>query len=373
MTVDPSDAEERRSVAATDEVGRGDVVPETTARLSGLDGLRAIAISLVVLLHASKLAGFPQNPLLLAVAGVGGFGVTVFFVVSGFLITHLLITEQQRTGVISMRRFYVRRAFRILPAAYAYVFIVSLIAWSVGVALGGPEIASSLLFVRNLTEGSALTAHFWTLAIEEQFYLIWPVVLWMCPPRMRLWVTLLLCVVAPVWRQANMELAGAAQLNWGRADFRYDALLAGGVIAILRAEGRCTVARKLVSRYSGSFVSLAVLLVVGIVFFAEGNLPGWIGVAIPSLQYSLLAIITLGVVDGESPWIRRLLDVKPLVAIGRLSYSLYLWQQPFLLPWTGANSLAVLFSLAAALLAAAASYSMVERPFLRLRESWQTG
>lgn len=337
------------------------------SRLLGLDGLRAIAIGFVLLLHASMMAGFPQNALLLAIARVGGFGVTVFFVVSGFLITHLLMTEENRSGMISIRRFYLRRAFRILPAAYVYVICVAVIASIVGVSLTRGEVASSMLFVRNLTDGSTLTAHFWTLAIEEQFYLVWPVALWLCPARYRLWCTVLFCLAAPVWRQVNIGVFGATEINWSRADLRYDALLAGAAAAIVRGEGRIAAAREAMARHSGVIVAVSCVLVAVSLLIGEWGLPGWIGAASPTGQHMLLAVITLGVVDGESKGIRRVLDWPPLVVVGQLSYSLYLWQQAFLVPWRGNSTSEVTYGLAAALLAAVASYVLVERPCLRLR------
>lgn len=344
------------------------VIRPGDARMAGLDGLRAIAIGLVVLLHASMMPGFPQNPLLLGVARIGGFGVTVFFVLSGFLITHLLLAEEKRTGTMSLSRFYLRRAFRILPAAYVYVAGVSIVAALVGASLTAGEVASSMFFVRNLTGGSTLTAHFWSLAIEEQFYLIWPVALWLCPARHRFWLTVLSCLVAPVWRQCNIEAFGAVNINWSRADLRYDALLMGACLAILRGDDLCALARKVIARHSAVVVVGSCVLVASSLSVETLGIPGWLQAATPTFQHFLLAIITLGVVDGESRAVKSVLDWRPLVIVGQLSYSLYLWQQVFLVPWRGNASIDVPIVLAAALLAAIASYLLIEKPTLRLRE-----
>src|SRR5260221_4908735 len=127
-------------------------------RIPSLDGLRAISIALVVWCHVGDGRGMYSY---------GSFGVTIFFVISGFLITHLLAAEEEKRGSVSISDFYRRRAFRILPPAILYLLVTAGLT-------SGVDVLHCLLFVRNLNPGSEVTSHYWSLSIEEQFYLIWP-------------------------------------------------------------------------------------------------------------------------------------------------------------------------------------------------------
>src|SRR6202012_6060119 len=108
--------------------------------------------------------------------------VFIFFVISGFLITSLLLHEQEKRGTINMRSFYFRRAMRILPPIYFYIAILLLLGWAGRLAITKIDILSALFFFRNYATNLSMWSieHFWTLAIEEQFYFIWPCVLYFC-------------------------------------------------------------------------------------------------------------------------------------------------------------------------------------------------
>ncbi|MBV8782143.1 MAG: acyltransferase, partial [Phycisphaerae bacterium] len=149
-------------------------------RIESLDGLRALAIVLVLAFHMRESGAF-AHAWINAVAAKGQFGVEIFFVLSGFLITMLLLREEQKHGRIDLKMFYIRRGFRILPPAMTYLLVVAVLA-IVGVSTASGDLATSALFVRNFFSwGSTDTGHFWTLAIEEQFYLLWPLALVVLP------------------------------------------------------------------------------------------------------------------------------------------------------------------------------------------------
>src|SRR5579871_2509992 len=130
-------------------------------RLPGLDGIRAISIGLVLAFHVTESAGWNSFR-------AGSFGVEIFFVLSGFLITWLLCCEDNRYGSISLRTFYARRALRILPPALAYLATLEFLAQFALVSSAG--VLPCLAFIRNLVGGDPSTAHFWSLSVEEQFY-----------------------------------------------------------------------------------------------------------------------------------------------------------------------------------------------------------
>ena len=151
----------------------------SSGRYLALDGLRAIAILLVLVSHLQGTPGFPSMPQgFWHLGNLGNLGVRIFFVLSGFIITHLLLREEARTGRASLAAFYRRRAYRILPPLL--VFMVAMLGLR---SLGVVNFATfrwirTLFFLGNVgTDGTWTLGHLWSLAVEEQFYLLWPVLL----------------------------------------------------------------------------------------------------------------------------------------------------------------------------------------------------
>src|SRR5580658_9035834 len=198
-------------------------------RISGLDGIRALSIILVLLCHVlNGVTTWSQY---------GAFGVESFFVLSGFLITWLLCLEEDKRGAVSLPSFYARRALRILPPAFLYIGAASLLGVLGLAEVGRNEPFYAAFFVRNLMpNGGEQLGHFWSLAIEEQFYLLWPVIfLILRSDRRRIIFTVVLIAAAPFWRHAVYAAAGGAMgVNSWRFDLRYDALLVGCCLALLR-------------------------------------------------------------------------------------------------------------------------------------------
>src|SRR5580704_3843554 len=147
--------------------------PDKSRHIPTLDGWRALAILLVIAHHAGTAFYGEKEYYASSPTRFGIWGVPVFFGLSGILITKLLLEEFDRTGAISLKNFYIRRAFRILPPASLYVLCVA----ALGLVVSRTEFVGSLLFFRNYLPDSIAglyTAHFWSLAVEEHFYLIWP-------------------------------------------------------------------------------------------------------------------------------------------------------------------------------------------------------
>jgi len=157
--------------------------PLRGSRLSSLDGLRAVSIAGVLLAHASASTdGASETGLLKVAERAGSLGVLFFFVISGFLITTLLRREIEKTGRIDLRGFYLRRVLRIFPAFYTYLAVIAGLTASGVLNISAGELTAAGLHVWNYSglwgartvDGGWFLGHFWTLALEEQFYLVWP-------------------------------------------------------------------------------------------------------------------------------------------------------------------------------------------------------
>lgn len=348
--------------------------PPNAERLPGLDGLRAVSVLAVIAYHLDAGGQLPgwAHP----VAQHGMTGVGVFFVISGFIITWLMLREEAKAGQVSLKAFYFRRAIRILPPAWAYLAVVAVVAALRPGAYPGldawADFGAAFLFVRNLTQaaGSDVTRHFWSLSIEEQFYLLWPVLFVLCPARWRFWATAGLCLAAPVWRQFNMELFGAANLNWFRADLRTDQILIGAALALARHEGRFPWLLRATGRRAGGLLLAAgAWFAAGLAF--GGYTPTYLRPLAGTLGLAAIALIIQLASAGQGGWFLRLLSLGPVVWTGRLSYSLYLWQQLF----CGVPAVAAWerlpFNVLLTFAAAATSYYCLEQPALRLRARLQ--
>src|SRR3954469_22872781 len=207
---------------------------QSGARITGFDGIRAVAIGLVLFSHSVIYDEF--NSLRPVGLNAGFAGVAVFFVLSGFLITTLLLREEDRTGQISLPLFYMRRALRLFPALWLYLLVVGGICLAGGLpAHPWHSFVSSLLYIRNLVGRGHETDHLWSLSIEEQFYLLWPVALIALRRRngARLCLALGVLAAVTVWRiyAAQTGLASDGAL-YTRSDFRFDAPLFGCALAL---------------------------------------------------------------------------------------------------------------------------------------------
>ena len=317
-------------------------------RIPSLDGLRAISIFCVILAHVSAQFATPlQTHVLRSLSGMlGYFGVTVFFVISGFLITTLLLRERDYTGTLSLPKFYGRRALRILPASLAYIFVVLL--------LGQPTLAQSLYalsFTTTYFFDAAYPSlqHLWSLSVEEQFYLLWPFVVFVGGRRSRIACWALL-VASPLVRLALK--------HYGYAEFDHcapaiaDSIAAGCLLAFYREE-----VRSITKRLCTSGVMFAVFCLTAVVGSFELYRSQM--VILWGLVPVSIALIASAAIDRKD-W---LLNNKPIVWIGLLSYSLYLWQQPFLT--LGGPLHNVPARLFLTLVCAYISYRLVEQPALR--------
>ena len=326
-------------------------------RIPSLDGLRALAITFVVAAHAVQRGApwiSPRSTTYLVILAYTG--VKIFFVLSGFLITSLLQKELRETGTLSLHSFYWRRTLRIFPAMYAF-----LIAMAVGHAIGVVRIGDdspSRIFscAAYLSDYIPVWGwplhHTWSLSVEEQFYLLWPVGLLLCGLRKAGALPAILMVVALVTRTiAYSEF---------RFDTVADSLAIGCLVSIYRepTEG-------VILRFWPRSMPVSAVLALPILLLPLANHysrhPEFSSiVGIPLLNVSI-GIAMLAVIARPPAW----LNAAPVVGLGRLSYSLYLWH----LPWVRDFRWGWLW-LPAALLCAWLSYRFIERPALQWRDRY---
>lgn len=314
-------------------------------RIPSLDGLRAISIAMVLAGHLAVVNLAPQ-----LFRPYGRVGVRVFFIISGYLITTILMKEQARSGSISLRKFYVRRAYRIFPAAFFYMFVIFAIYWH---TLRWYEMGMAVLYLADFFSQPWVTWHLWSLSVEEQFYFLWPSVLkkW---GRHRVAILAGVIFFAPVYTAGLIYLKCYEKVGSCTLPGVADNLAVGCLVAVFATRW------PKIPRWSAA---IFVLLVVAIPHFVADSAPKTLFLLFvlnPVMEAAIAGII-IHVVQRPY-WI---LNVAPVVWFGQISYSLYLWQQPFLNPSSSSPSR---YGVIAAVGLACGSYYLIERPLLRYRD-----
>lgn len=345
-----------------------------------LDGLRALAILWVIGFHSlGPIAGFLAH-------GGGWAGVDVFFVISGFLITGILLKEKKKTSSISLKNFYIRRMLRLLPAYYTLLAVVFFVN-----PFHNPNITAAvgiaLIYLSNYDLGlgwgrvihSGLEIS-WSLAVEEQFYFVWPSAVTFL--RRHLWQVAVTVIAACEAWKIHLITDGAP---WMRIccgfDTRIDILMLGCLAAIaLNNERSRSWLEKL---FSNSWVAPATLITLIYYVRGIGHPQGAVTIATQlnywELRMPVLAILTtvliLSLCLSPRSAAARFLSLPVFTFIGRISYSLYLWHilaLVIVINWLGALGVwhRELVGYAVAIALASASYYLIERPFLRLKEKF---
>ena len=340
-------------------------------RIPTLDGWRAVAICAVLVSHGFLLAGSATGlarAASYAAAQLGGLGVAVFFAISGYLITTLLLRERAETGRIYLWGFYIRRAFRILPPAYVYLILLVILRKP----LQRGELFSAAFFFSNYcADRSRWTQHFWSLSMEEHFYLLWPVTLALLGSAGTLRVAGVGICAIILWRPWSLAHVHLLFPALQRTDMRMDAFLFAGALAIALHSGRDGWARVLTRILtSGKFRVLGSIALVAVTAWTLAGSAPAIGTLV---QSALLPPLLVSAVLWPGSAIYRLLESASLRWIGRISYGLYLWQQLFLvshLKSTLAAAAAVFLPHVAATFAiATVSYYLMERRLVKYGQS----
>ncbi|GAA2476730.1 acyltransferase family protein [Terrabacter carboxydivorans] len=359
--------------------------PGRSGRIEGLDGLRALAIVGVLVYHlnASWLPG-------------GFLGVDVFFVVSGFLITTLLVREHERTGRIALSQFWVRRARRLLPALVLCVLTSVLIARAVSQDLlveVGRQMLGALTFSTNwieITAGSSyfdqtapqLFMNFWSLAVEEQFYLVWPLVtlaLLAVASRVRVGVALAVGLASSVLMAVMFTPGTDATRVYYGTDTHVMGLMAGAALAFAWASPRLAgwVAPSRWGRFGAYAVPLALVVLLAEMFLLDeqSSLTFRGGIVMASVATAVLVMGVLERRPGGMTATQRVMRHPVAGWVGARSYSIYLWHWPVILlvaldnpsaPGTPSHLLTRLWCVLVTLALADLTFRFVETPFRTL-------
>lgn len=343
----------------------------TSGIIPSLDGFRAIAIAIVFAGHARLMPGIP-----------GGYGVTIFFFLSGFLITSLLIREYDRYGSISFPAFFARRVLRLLPplAATLAVGILLVLAGRVPGDLDLQTFASQILFYYNYfyvygagessVEGTSIL---WSLSVEEHFYLVWPVMFLIIVRGkigLRLIVTVLVAI--PIWRAIRFLVWGDSEwVIYSLTDTRFDGMLYGCLLALMIAQGS---AEKLFTQTAprrAFYLCGAVLLTLATLAFRDPLFRSTLryslqGIALMPLFYYAVTRPNLSVFQPLNwGWVRWL---------GTMSYTFYISHYIIIYVFKGYGlfdrnyGLFFVATVSTALLWSAAVYYILERPLTPLRK-----
>jgi len=328
--------------------------------------MRGISILLVLLAHAAGTAHFPVPFWLFA---HGPLGVQIFFVISGYLITSLLLEEQRKWGAIRLGLFYARRALRIFPASYCFIAITTLLSTLGLVSAGRNDLLHALTYTMNYnSHGHWALGHLWSLSVEEQFYLVWPFALRLLSVEAGLLGAVLVVVASPIVL-AICNLAQVPGLSRIAMTFPLvaDAIATGCVLAILQERWSWTTWFKpIMTSRLGLLAPAAVILVDFArphprLFWPLGEWAVNLGICYCILRWSLF----------RAPG-HRLLNRGWLPKLGVLSYSVYLWQQLVVVPHSSAWIKAFPLNIILAISLGAASYYLLERPLLELRKRLRT-
>ena len=319
-------------------------------RIPSLDGLRAISIGLVLVGHGFHTAHFPHNAVTAWLSQFSVFGVRVFFVISGFLITKLLLQEREKHGRIRLGAFYLRRTLRIFPAALVFITVMAVLV--------RPRFlveAYTSTFCYIYDPNPWVLSHLWSLSVEEQFYLLWPPALALAFAARRQ-IGFAIVAAGPLVRLLVVHLTHSR----GEKFFPCvaDNLMVGCLLAMYypTLQRRCA----FLKRPAALLLMTAALLACQRLVWHE-----WYQIYFGAVQPVLMALMTFALVERAD----AILNNRVAQAAGVLSYSLYLWQQPFLnasMPhWWAAFPTNMVLALLCALL----SYFLVERPFVNLYRS----
>jgi peptidoglycan/LPS O-acetylase OafA/YrhL len=335
------------------------------AYIPSLDGWRAIAIFWVMQGHSQIWTiGHISNRWLVY---TGYRGVQLFFALSGFLICTRLLREETRFGSISLRSFYTRRVFRIQPAAMAYLIVVT--TWMLWgrIPSNWQSVAGAALMIRNiwplkLSPGYGYTIHFWSLAVEEHFYLLLPGFL-VLVRRNRLAILSLVVVMLEIWRMIVLMSDKLQHGLFWQVEQRTDVVLAG---ILLGSVFSVALTHQKISSLATTWLKPWVALLYTAFVFIE--LQRHHSSLIQATVITVYPFLIVATALHPSSWSTRFLELTPLRFVGRISYSLYLWH-PLFIPHNASAVLhpfrSQIFFWSATFACATASYYLIETPLIR--------
>lgn len=339
-----------------------------------IDGLRGLAIISVILCHLATHKEFN-------ITVDGSIGVQVFFILSGFLITTLLLKEWVIFGKVSYKKFYIRRSLRILPVAYLYIFTLIILNLIFHFGLSFENTITTIFYLKNFPlANTAETGHFWTLSVEEQFYLIVPIIL-ISNLNRYIKIIFLLFIIVPIIDFVAFNNVGIFYTNQivHKVTYILVSLLdegsmyifAGSIFSILIFKGILVV-----EKFKNYYFLSIVLFLIAVAIHSTLRLNIYVAnFAVVSIFTVLMGFI-IAINLNENNLLTKILSNRILVKIGILSYSLYIWQEIFTLkqPWAGMFKYSDNLFLNTGLLfiVAYCSYEFYEVRFLNLKKKFKT-
>jgi peptidoglycan/LPS O-acetylase OafA/YrhL len=348
---------------------------ELKARLNlssipALDGVRAVAVFLVILYHY----GFSRVP--------GGHGVMLFFVLSGFLITWLLLKENDKTGTISLKGFYWRRVLRIFPAFYVFWFLMVAYLLLRGKGVPWPHALSAFFYTSNYyaafnNHPENLFSHTWSLCIEEQFYFLWPAAFILLRHNLRRMTQVLTALIVCVWLYRAALVYGFGvnvSYIYTAFDTRLDHLMVGCLLAVLLKRDALPALWSSVTSHAAAPLVTIALLAASIYAGQEHLAPRYRDVFGYAVEPLLMAVFIVQMVKLSASDAWAWTEWAWVKYLGRISYPLYLYQQFTIYPTSKALAflpwpLQLAGVIVATVVAASLSYFIVERYFLKLKDA----
>lgn len=335
-----------------------------SSRIPSLDGLRTISIVLVIIGH------------LFHVLGIGGFGnfgnlgVRVFFVISGFLITGLLLKEIAKTEKIDLLKFYFRRTLRIFPPYYFYLLVIFCAALFGFITIPLIGFLSSATYTSNyFNPADWYLGHTWSLSVEEQFYLILPGILLLLGIRKTKIFLILIFLLSPFIRIFLYKFFGD-QAIWMAKGFQsnMDALAIGCLLSLFYTELHQ-------NRFYQKFLNSKIIFILPIIIVSLNLLTDkpliFYGFSLSAMNL-LVAFCLDWTVTNYDSMIGKFLNSTSMVTLGMMSYSIYLWQQPFLNPDNPGILTKTPFNFLGLAVMSLISYYLVEKYSLKLRQNLET-
>ncbi len=349
-------------------------------RINSFDGLRGIAILLVVIYHSQNTIKFDSdiwNILSIFIAN-SSLGVRIFFVLSGYLITRILLKEINETGVINLKRFHVRRAIRLFPNLYCFVGVVFLINVIANLNITPQDFISASTFTWNYfgvfaaianekLGGTWFFGHLWTLALEEQFYLLWPLFLLFLNKKYLRKFSLCLVLSMPIVRVASYFLFPVTRgyLNM-MLHTSIDSIMAGCFMAILT---QSPIYSNRISKIKASSIAMLVTWLVFISPILDYLIGGYLISIGITLNVICLGILIVWIHNNPNSYLSKLLSNPILVYIGQISYSIYIWQQLFLTDQNTTITGIFPYNIGFSILAGMVAYYLIEKPTFNLKDN----
>lgn len=343
-----------------------------------INGWRSVGVILVIFSHLNikypVFDRFSDNLIWGTITSFihdGNLGVNVFFIVSGFLISSLLIEEERNFKKISIRKFYMRRFLRIFPAYYFLLLVYFILQLYDVIEISDRSWFTSLVFIKYINWFMEyLTSHLWSLSIEENFYLLFPL-LFLLGDKFRKRVVIFLFLMPPISRVVY-HFSDHMWINNLSFTSRIDAICIGCFCAFYKDW--------ILEKIGKSWKNWFYLAVIGMFSLRFLNMLSYrfeleilfvpFGVTYGTFANVFIALIIMYSIYGPQKWLYRFLNTRIMTFIGMISYSLYLWQQLFIyadLGWFSVLPLNIICFFGMALI----SYYFIERPFLKLKTKFE--